>query len=90
MALRDRVKRLEKETGGGTVKIPQKGGAAKSFPKSELQPAFLTNVQRLRGEEVEPHPLSVAAAGSPDPEWSTSAYSADVPIVTAPEDLSEP
>jgi len=39
---------------------------------------------------VPPHPLGLAAAASPDPEWSRSMYSADwVTIVTPPEDLSE-
>ncbi len=91
MALRDRVKRLEKETEGGTVFIPQRDGTVKRFPQSALQDSFLANMGRLRGQDVPPHPLGLAAAGSPDLEWSRSMYSADwVTIVTPPEDLSEP
>ncbi len=90
MGLRDRVKRLEKETEGGTVSIPQRDGTVKRFPQSALQDSFLANMGRLRGRDVPPHPLGVAAAGSPDLEWSRSMYSADwVTIVTPPEDLSE-
>lgn len=91
MALRDRVKRLEKETEGGTVFIPQRDGTAKRFPEADLLESFTTNMKRLRGEDVPPHPLALAAAASPDPEWSRSMYSAAwVTIVTPPEDLSEP
>ncbi len=91
MALRDRVKRLEKEAGGGMVFIPQRDGTVKRFPEADLLESFTRNMKRLRGEDVPPHPLGLAAAGSPDLEWSRSMYSADwVTIVTAPEDLSEP
>ncbi len=90
MALKDRLRRLEKEAGGGTVSIPQRDGTPARFPATALQDAFLTNMQRLRGENVPPHPLGVAAAQSPDPEWSRSMYSAGwVEIVTPPENLSE-
>ncbi len=90
MALRDQLRRLQKRAGGGTVKIPQPGGTVARFPAGELETAFLVNLQRLRGEDLPPHPLAVAAAASPDPEWRQSAYSATVTVVTAPEDLSEP
>ncbi len=91
MGLRRRVSKLEKAGGGGTVFIPQPDGTVKRFPQSALQDSFVANMKRLRGENVPPHPLGVAAAASPDPEWSRSMYSADwVTIVTPPEDLSEP
>ncbi len=90
MGLRRRVQRLETAAGGGTVSIPQRDGTVARFPATALQDAFLVNMQRLRGEDVPPHPLGVAAASSPDPEWSRSMYSAGwVEIVTPPEDLSE-
>jgi hypothetical protein len=45
---------------------------------------------RLRGEDVPRHPLGVAAAESPDPEWSRSFYSSAWTDIVAPvEDLSE-
>ncbi len=90
MALRDQLRRLQKRAGGGTVKIPQPGGTVARFPAGELETAFLTNVARLRGENIPAHPLAVAAAASPDAEWNQSALSANVTVVTAPEDLSEP
>jgi hypothetical protein len=90
MALRDRISKLETAAGGGMVSIPQRDGTPARFPEFALQDAFLVNMQRLRGENVPPHPLGVAAAQSPDPEWSRSMYSAGwVTIVTPPEDVSE-
>jgi hypothetical protein len=90
VALRDRVKKLERAGGGGTVFIPQPDGTVTRFPASAVQDAFLINMRRLRGENVPPHPLGVAAAASPDREWARSMYSAAwVGIVSPPADLSE-
>ena len=72
------------------VFVPQPDGTVKRFPQSGLQASFVRNMQRLRGEDVPPHPLGVAAAESPDPEWSRSLYSAAWTDIVAPaEDLSE-
>ena len=90
MALRDRLARLEKAKGSGMVFIPQPDGTVKRFPEADLLESFVTNMKRLRGQDVPPHPLGVAAAQSPDPEWSRSMFSAGwVEIVTPPEELSE-
>ena len=90
MGLRDRLRRLEKEAEGEMVVVPQKGGTVKRFPQSALQEAFVTNLKRLRGEDVPHHPLALAAAESPDPEWSRSLYSAAwTDIVSPVADLSE-
>ncbi len=90
MALRDRLRRLEEAAGDQLVTIPQRDGTPARFPEVALQDAFLVNLRRLRGEDVPPHPLALAAAGSPDLEWSRSAFAADfATIVTPPEDLSE-
>jgi hypothetical protein len=90
LALRGQLRRLQKRVGGGTVKIPHPGGTVARFPEADLQASFLINMRRLRGEDVPPHPLGVAAAQSSDPEWSRSMYSAGwVEIVTPPENLSE-
>ena len=84
------LKRLEREAEGETVAVPQKDGKARRFPKSALQESFVTNMKRLRGEDVPHHPLGVAAAESPDPEWSRSLYSAAwTDIVSPVEDHSE-
>ena len=91
MGLKDRLRRLEKEAEGEMVLVPQKDGTVRRFPQRALQESFVTNMKRLRGEDVPPHPLGVAAAGSPDPEWSRSFYSASwTDIVVPVEDLSEP
>ncbi len=91
MGLRDRLARLEKAKGSGMVFIPQLDGAPARFPESDLLESFTTNMKRLRGEDVPAHPLGLAAAESPDRDWSRSMYSAAwVEIVTPPEDLSEP
>ncbi len=90
VGLKDRLRRLERKAEGETVAVPQKDGTAKRFPQSALQEAFVTNMKRLRGEDVPRHPLGVAAAQSPDPEWGRSIYSAAwTDIVTPVEDLSE-
>ncbi len=90
MGLRDRLRRLEREAEGEMVMVPQPDGTVKRFPQSALREAFMTNMERLRGEDVPHHPLSVAAAESPDPEWSRSFYSAAWTAIVAPvEDLSE-
>jgi hypothetical protein len=90
VGLRDRLRRLEKEAEGEMVFVPQPDGTVKRFPQSALQEAFMTNMERLRGEDVPHHPLGVAAAESPDPEWSRSFYSAAWTAIVAPvEDLSE-
>ena len=90
MGLRDRLRRSEREAEGEMVVVPQKDGTMKRFPQSALQESFMVNMQRLRGEDVPHHPLGVAVAESPDPEWSRSFYSAEWTAIVAPvEDLSE-
>jgi hypothetical protein len=90
VGLRDRLRRLEREAEGETVLVPQEDGTAKRFPQSAPRESFVTNMERLRGEDVPPHPLGVAAAESPDPGWSRSLYSAAWTETVAPvEDLSE-
>jgi hypothetical protein len=90
VGLRDRLRRLEREAEGDMVFVPQKDGTVKRLPQSALQESFVTNMKRLRGEDVPRHPLGVAAAESPDPEWSRSFYSAAWTDIVAPvEDLSE-
>ena len=90
MGLRDRLRRLKRVAEGEMVFVPQKDGTAKRFPQSALQESFSTNMKRLRGEDVPHHPLGVAAAQSPNPEWSRSLYSAGLTDIVAPvEDLSE-
>ena len=91
MGLRDRLRRLAREAEGEMVFVPQEDGTVKRFPQSALQESFMVHMQRLRGEDVPPHPLGVAAAESPDPEWSRSLHStAWADIVASVDDLSEP
>ena len=72
------------------IAVPRPDGTRVLFPKGAAQESFLVNLRRLKGEDVEPHPLGVAAARSPDPEWSKSFYAASwVDVVRPPADLSE-
>ena len=90
MGLRDRLRRLEREAERKMVFVPQPHGTVKRFPQGAPRESFRTNMKRLRGEDVPHHPLGVAAAESPDPEWSRSLYSAAWTDIVAPvEDLSE-
>ena len=90
MSIRDRLRRLERESKGDTVAVPQPDGPPARFPKRAMQESFVANMKRLRGEDAKPHPLGVAAARSPDPEWHKSFYSAGwVDVVRPVEDLSE-
>jgi hypothetical protein len=72
--LRFRLERLEREAEGEMVFVSQRDGTAKRFPQSALHESFVMNMKRLRGEDVPHPPLGVAAAESPDPEWSRSFY----------------
>lgn len=90
MGIRGRLRRLERESAADMVLIPQPGGPPARFPKSALLDSFASNTRRLRGEAVELHPLGVAAARSPDPEWRKSLYAASwVDVVRPFPDLSE-
>lgn len=90
MSILDRLKRLERESKGEMVAVAQPDGAPARFPKRAMQKSFVVNMQRLRGEDVDPHPLGVAAARSPDPEWHKSFYAASwVDVVRPVPDLSE-
>ncbi len=77
MALRGRLRRLERATEQDMISIPQPDGTVKKFPAAEALPAFLSAMDRLRahhlGEEVPPaHPLTTAAINSSDPKWHGS------------------
>ncbi len=70
------------------VVISQPDGPPARFPEGALEEAFLTNMRRVRGEEVPEHPLSVAAARSGDPKW-LGAFMAGVEASEEVADLSE-
>ncbi len=88
MALRDRLKRLQRLSEGEMVVIPQADGSIKRFPASDLEAAFINECRRLRGENLEVHPLTLAAANSSSAEWNRSAF-AEMHIEGEIEDLSE-
>ncbi len=89
MSLRDRLRRLERASEGVTVSIPQPYGPPARFPESELERAFLCNVCRATGDDIPPHPLSLAAGRSPDPTWRESFFADGGGPVSPPPDLSE-
>ncbi len=90
MSIRGKLRRLERLSEGQLVSVPQPGAPPARFPHAAPLEAFAVNVRRVRGEAVEPHPLAVAAARSPSPEWRESFYAESWPHrVRPPKDLSE-
>lgn len=87
MELRDRIARLEKDARSPMVSIPLQDGGVARFPQSELAEAFILESRRLRGEEIEPHPLTLAAANSSEAKWRESFFSEM--HAAGVEDLSE-
>ena len=99
--MRQTIRRLERASRGEMISIKQLDGSVKRFPQSALAEAFVNNCERLCGEDIPPHPLSVAATNSSDPRWRESlAYSTQYIIGPdgieydpvehgPPEDLSE-
>ena len=87
--LRHHLKYIERQTRGEMVVIPQADGGVAKFPASALEEAFLRNMDRLRGEDVPPHPLSVAIQNAAQREpWHDTFY--DYTEVSEDlEDLSE-
>ncbi len=89
MGLRDKLKRLERAAEGEMVVIPQADGTTARFPTSAFEEAFLRNMDRLRGEDVPPHPLSVAIHNAERREqWHDTFYDM-VEVNQDLEDLSE-
>jgi hypothetical protein len=88
VSIRGRLRRLEELSEGPVVVIPQPDGPPARFPESALKDAFLTNMRRLRGEDVPEHPLSIAAVRSGDPKW-VGAFFACVEVSEEVPDLSE-
>jgi hypothetical protein len=87
--LKGRVRRLERLANQSLVIIPQPAGPPARFPQSALEAAFMTNVRRLRGENVEEHPLSVAAANSTDNAWQGSFLAGGFAVSDELKELSE-
>ena len=56
----------------GHAYISQPDGTHVEVSGEEWLAAFSTSVQRMCGEDVPEHPVSTAAANSPDPNWSRS------------------
>jgi len=88
VSFRGKVRRLERLAEGPLVSVPQPDNPPARFPASDLEAAFLANTRWLMGEDVPAHPLSEAAARSPDPKWRETLY-ASAPVGEAVEDLSE-
>ena len=70
MALRDRLRRLERYSRHEMFEVPQPDGTVKRVPQSDGLEALLALMDGGN------HPLAEAARNSPAPEWSRSFYSA--------------
>jgi hypothetical protein len=91
--LRGWLRRLERQSEGEIIRIPQKDGTVAKFPQDAYAEAFLNAIETMGGGEVAPplHPLLEAARNSSDPRWRDSYFS-DIDYDGAPtpiEDLSE-
>ena len=82
------MRRLQRLSEGEMVCIPQADGSVRKFPASDLEAAFINECRRLRGENLEVHPLTIAAANSSEPEWYRSAF-AEMHAEEEITDLSE-
>jgi hypothetical protein len=91
--LRGWLRRLERESEGEMVSIPQQNGSVARFPQTAYKEAFLNAADRIGGgADVPPrHPLLEAARNSSDPRWRESFFSdIDYDGATNPvPDLSE-
>ena len=67
MAIREKLRRLERLAQEDTNLIPQPHGLPARFPRSAYKEAFLCAMDRLKGGPNVPprHPLLKAAANSP-------------------------
>lgn len=89
MGLRNKLRLLRKESKSELIEIRQQDGSVAKFPTSALEAAFLRNMDRLRGEDVPPHPLSVAIQNAERREqWHDTFYDI-VEVNQDLEDLSE-
>jgi hypothetical protein len=92
--LRGWLRRLERQSEGEVITIPQQDGTVARFPESAAREAFMNAMDRLgAGPDAPPrHPLLEAARNSSDPRWRDSCFGdIDYPGATMPlEDLSEP
>ena len=90
--MRSWIKRLERESRGEFIEIPQRDGTVARFPAQEGMLAYMNLMERLGAGEAAPpeHPLIAAARNSSDPWWSQSFYAEDPEEWTEPiEDLTE-
>jgi hypothetical protein len=68
------IKRLEHAAREEEVSIPLEDGTEARFPHTALQEAFVHEMGRLTGEHsLNPHPLTIAATNSSDPNLRNSA-----------------
>jgi hypothetical protein len=79
MALRDKLRRLERALEPDMIVIVQRDGTTAKFPASEALPAFLVGVARIRaehlGDDIPPeHPLTTAALNSSEAKFRESFY----------------
>lgn len=88
--LRHYLKSLERQTRGKEIRIVQTDGTIARFSQEDLKDAFLRNCDRLRGEDVPPHPLSIAIQNAAKREQWHDSFFDMVDVTEDLEDLSEP
>ena len=89
--MRGRLRRLEQAANQNYVSIPQQEGPPARFPPHAVKEAFLASLARLKGNlDVPEHPLSTAAANSPDSRWRQSFVAGTHTITGDGRELGEP
>jgi hypothetical protein len=91
--LRGWLRRLERQSEGEVITIPQQDGTVAKFPQSAARDAMANSFDRLgAGDDAPPeHPLIEAARNSSDPKWTGSFFAVNNPVhwIEPIEDLSE-
>ncbi len=73
MGIRRWLRRVERDSReAGDTSIPQVDGPPVQVSGEQWLQAFSTSVQRMYDKSIPAHPVSKAAASSPDPTWNRS------------------
>ncbi len=83
-----KVERISRET--GDLSIPQVDGPPVQVSGEEWLQAFSTSVQRMYDKGIAEHPLSKAAANSPDSRWNRSLIAGTHTLPNGAERVGRP
>ena len=84
------LERSARESSKGSAHIPQPDGPPVRVSGEEWLAAFSTSVQRMSNKDIPEHPVSKAAANSPDPAWHRSLIAGTHSIPGGGERVGKP